>query len=174
MKSLQPKDWLNRRVREFPLLYRDYYEVISACIIGEMGGCYWTDDGNIDYDPNYVKNGNGKRRHPAVLSKKVAANFGRSHFQGFIKILHGTTGIINKIPDNANVEWLKILRNFLTQFNFYTDEVIRSIVNVQSFIRYGDLRGTEEHQFKYQDFLKKRPEWLERINSILKLTENDE
>ncbi len=162
------------RMREFPTLYPHAHAVIADVVFNGVGSPEWTADGLIVCtDKQYNSKTKSFEPYTKVIDESVARSMYLKYFNRFPSYPKSINSwsLINKIPDNADDSWLKIIDSYLFHFRAYDEKAIMLIAQAKTFIQhnvYENKYAGEPQRTIHDltDFVKRIPSWQAKIRAI--------
>ena len=167
-----------RRIAEFPTLYKCATDVITNCILGSRGDCFWKD--GVLVQPNQHWNGKHQTQYPLRMPLKTAAEM---HSYKAPRFSYDTgsnaRAPIENIPRNAAKSFLDEIDSFLYKWGRFGRDEWQAISTAYCITMWGvavnkHASEPERSMDGYERFMKAAPKWRATIREIEHFQEHGE
>lgn len=165
------EEFVARRVAEFPTLYKGPGDVITNCILGTQGECFWKDGVLHQGDQHWDEKKKKWTQYPKRMSLEVAREFHSYKMPTIPYNVGHAQAPISQIPKDADKSYLQGIGIFLYVWSELTDEDWQLLAKAKCLIVYqrqsneaaGEPNRTLEN---FRKFAKQIPEWRARIHAV--------
>jgi hypothetical protein len=170
-KPLTPFDkFAARRIAEFPTLYADKSDVISACILGSQGDCHWK-DGVIVQPKQHLTKGNRWAQYPLRMPLATAAELHQYNLPKIPYDIGSVLAPISNLPNNADKSFLEAIDSFLFRWEGLGEAEWKALATAHCLIIWqipSNVHASEPGRTldSYLKFMEKIPKWRAAIREV--------
>lgn len=173
MKEKKPlsafEQFAARRIAEFPTLYSDRSDVISNCILGSQGECYWKDGVLCQPNQNYSK---GKwTKYPLRMPLSTAAEFHQYTAPKIGYDIGNARSPISNLPKDTDKSFLQEIDLFLMRWERLGEAEWKTLATAHCLLVWqipSNPNAAEPQRTldNYLNFMRRIPSWRAAIREI--------